>query len=198
MASKIPSTAKMVFKGKLFEIWQWEQQMFDGSFTTFEVAKRLDSVVVIPLLPNGNILLERQRQPGKDKEYISLPGGMVDEGEEPTLAALRELSEETGYTTDTPLRHWFTVSPHFRVERYGYVYFADAAYMHTAQHVDRGGEHIELFEVSFDEFLKVVFDENFQQLEVAWKVALALLDKEKMQDLKQQFGISDAPMCDIA
>jgi ADP-ribose pyrophosphatase len=198
MASKIPPTAKMVFKGKLFEIWQWEQEMFDGSFTTFEVAKRADSVVVIPLLPNGNILLERQRQPGKEAEYISLPGGMVDEGEDPLTAALRELSEETGYTTDLPLRHWFTVPPHFRVERRGYVYFADAVYLHTAQHVDRGGEHIELFEVSFDDFLRIVFDENFQQIEVSWKVALALLNPEKMRELRELCMQKNIATCDIA
>lgn len=161
--------------------------MFDGSTAIFEVAKRPDYVVVIPLLSNGNILLERQIQPGEDKEYISLPGGMIEEGEDSSTAAHREFAEETGHKTDMPLRLWFTVPPHFRVERHGHIYFADDAYRHELQHPDRGGEKIEIFEVTFEEFLNIVFDERFQQIEVAWHVAQALLNPEKMLKLKELF-----------
>jgi hypothetical protein len=47
--NSIPTDAKMIFKGKLFEVWQWEQKMFDGSVETFEHLKRPNMAVVIPI-----------------------------------------------------------------------------------------------------------------------------------------------------
>ena len=41
----IPSYAKMVFKGKLFEVWQWEQKMFDGTLSHREFLNVLDVAV---------------------------------------------------------------------------------------------------------------------------------------------------------
>lgn len=42
-----------------------------------------------------------QFRPGPDVVRLSLPGGLVDAGEEPVAAGLRELTEETGYAADT-------------------------------------------------------------------------------------------------
>lgn len=38
----IPENAKLVFKGKIFDTYQWEQEMYDGSRVTFEKIKRPD------------------------------------------------------------------------------------------------------------------------------------------------------------
>lgn len=38
----IPPNAQRVFSGKIFDVYQWPQPLFDGSIATFEVAKRLD------------------------------------------------------------------------------------------------------------------------------------------------------------
>ena len=45
---------------------QWEQELFDGTMTTFEKLTRPDTVVVFPTLPDGKILLTEQEQPGKE------------------------------------------------------------------------------------------------------------------------------------
>ena len=66
---KIPEEAKVVFEWKVFDIYHWEQELFDGSFTTFEMAKRKWSAMVLPILENGNIVLTIQEQPRKWK-YI--------------------------------------------------------------------------------------------------------------------------------
>lgn len=185
MDAKIPPHATKVFKGELFEIWQWNQEMFDGSTKVFELAKRVDSVVVLPILPNGNILLERQMQPNNTQEYISLPGGMIDEGEDSLAAGKRELLEETGYEALGDIVHWFTVPPRFRVQRESFVYIAFDVQKTSVQNLDRGGEKIEVFEATFEEFTKIIQQDNFQQREVAWKIALALLDEDKMKELKK-------------
>ncbi len=56
-----------------------------------------DWINVIPLLPNGEVLLVRQWRYGVAAETVEIPGGMVEPGEEPRAAAERELLEETGY-----------------------------------------------------------------------------------------------------
>src|SRR3990167_5482373 len=95
----IPPNAKRVFKGVIFDVYQWEQKMFDGSKATFEKLKRPDTVVVFPILPDGRIILTEQEQPGK-APFIGATGGRVDEGEEVLAAAKRELLEESGYEAE--------------------------------------------------------------------------------------------------
>lgn len=56
-----------------------------------------DWVNVIPLLPDGRVLLVRQWRFGLAAPTLEIPGGMVDDGELPAVAAARELREETGY-----------------------------------------------------------------------------------------------------
>ena len=82
----IPERAKRVFKGVIFDIYQLEQEMFDGSRAIFEKLKRPDTVVVFPVLPDGKIILTEQEQPGTEL-FIGATGGRVDEGEDILSAA---------------------------------------------------------------------------------------------------------------
>lgn len=56
-----------------------------------------DWVIVIPE-HNDNFLMVKQWRHGINKLSIEFPGGVIDKGEDPKTAALRELQEETGYT----------------------------------------------------------------------------------------------------
>jgi len=62
--------------------------------TTFDCP---DWVSVVPVTEEGEFVLVRQYRHGIDADTLEVPGGMIDEGEEPAVAALRELREETGY-----------------------------------------------------------------------------------------------------
>jgi ADP-ribose pyrophosphatase len=74
----------------------------DGVEREFEIKLEEDTAVVVALTPADEVVLVREFRPGPQEELLELPGGAVDEGEEPLEAARRELLEETGYAG--PLR----------------------------------------------------------------------------------------------
>jgi 8-oxo-dGTP pyrophosphatase MutT (NUDIX family) len=69
-----------------------------------------DWVNVIPLLPDGRVVMVRQWRFGIAAPTLEIPGGIVDPGETPALAAERELVEETGFCATT-LRQLGEVTP---------------------------------------------------------------------------------------
>ncbi len=60
-----------------------------------------DWVNVVALTDDDQIVLVRQYRFGRETFTLEIPGGVVEEGEEPATAAARELREETGYACET-------------------------------------------------------------------------------------------------
>lgn len=58
---------------------------------------------VIPITKNGEILLIEQFRQGSNSITIEIPGGLVEDGEDPQIAARRECIEETGYSSPNEL-----------------------------------------------------------------------------------------------
>lgn len=180
----IPDNAKLVFKGEIFDVYQWEQQMYDGTFKTFEKLKRPDTVVVFLILENGNILLTQQSQPGRE-EFIDAPSGRVDEKEDILEAAKRELLEETGYLADEFIL-WNAIHPVTKIDWVCYTFIAKGCKKIVDKNPDNG-EKIEIKEVSFDQLLQISRDSRFRAQESLKYFLEALIDKEKYNELKELF-----------
>ena len=151
-AHLIPEDAKKVFKGEIFEIYQWSQKLFDGTFATFEMARRPDTVVIIPIV-GEEIVVIKQLQPGWKETKTTLPGGRVDDFESPLDAAKRETLEETGLLFDD----WkliYCEQPEEKIEWFIYVFVANGKVNEKLAHND-GGEQIEVSKLAFDDLIKL-------------------------------------------
>jgi ADP-ribose pyrophosphatase len=71
-----------------------------GEERDFVVVDSPSWVNVVPITSEGNVVLIRQFRHGVREVTIEIPGGLIDEGETPENAAVRELREETGYEGD--------------------------------------------------------------------------------------------------
>lgn len=78
-------------------------QLPDGTLIDYYRAERPDVAVVLPVTPEGDVLLVRQYKHGAGVVTLELPGGLIDPGEAPLAAAARELREETGFASSLAL-----------------------------------------------------------------------------------------------
>lgn len=182
----IPDHAKKVFKGILFDVYQWEQELFDGTKKIFEKVKRRDTVIVFAVLPDGKILLTEQEQPGK-APFIAATGGIMEDNEDALVAAKRELLEESGYEAEEFLL-WDSQQPVSKVDWAVYTFIAKGLKKVSDLNLD-GGEKIKAKPVTFDELLEIGTQSGFSESEVIPYFYEAKLNPEKKEELKKLFGL---------
>ena len=141
--------ADLVYKGVRFDTYQWQQKQFDGSTATFEIVKRNDTVVIIPVIDN-EIALVKELQPHWDKPAVSLVAGMVNPEEDLDVAARRELEEETGMIFKE--FHLVHVEGHVSVEWFTYTFIASGYQGQKEKNLD-AGEQNEVERISIDKLI---------------------------------------------
>lgn len=93
-------SSKTVYQGGLLHVKEDQVQLPNGHTARREYILHPGAVVVIPLLANGDIVLERQFRYPLQRDLYELPAGKLDEGESPLACGQRELLEETGYRAE--------------------------------------------------------------------------------------------------
>ncbi|MFZ2619765.1 MAG: NUDIX hydrolase [Alphaproteobacteria bacterium] len=177
--SRIPAHATCAYAGEIFAVWTWPQAMYDGTTKTFEMLKRCPTVQVLALNEAGEVVYAQQEQPHVATPYLSLCGGRMDAGEEPLVAAKRELLEETGMVSDV----WELVQVDVgtgKMEWFIYTYIARNCRKVAEQMLD-GGEKITVKTAPVDTFLReILTDKTFwggelkSQLFSAWNESKVL------------------------
>ena len=164
-ARLVPDQAKKVFEGKIYNVYHWQQEMFDGTEETFEMLKRPDSIKIVAV-KNDKVVVLKQKQPNTS-EFYDVPGGMHDNSKESELdAAKRELEEETGLV----YKNWKFVSikqPHNKIEQFVYIFLAWDVLKEMEQKLDNGEKiSTELWE--FKDFKNKLGRDNFRSPKMDW------------------------------
>lgn len=87
-----------LLKGGFLHAFRDTVQLPDGSTSTREFIKHPGAVMVVPLLDDGRLVLERQYRYPLRRVMVEFPAGKLDAGESTFTCAQRELLEETGYS----------------------------------------------------------------------------------------------------
>ena len=92
-------SSENVFDGVLLHVKKDVVELPNGNQAPREWIKHQGASAIIPLLPDGNIILVKQFRYPINQVTLEIPAGKLDfENEDPLVCAKRELSEETGYT----------------------------------------------------------------------------------------------------
>lgn len=178
----IPTNAKKVFEGIFFSVWQWEQELYDGTTKTFEKASRPDVSTIIPITKDNKIVFIEEEQPTEPKCF-SFPSGVVDEGETPDDCAKRELQEETGYISENIIP-WFSEIAGGRVASEYHVYIAKDCELNGGQSLDPG-ERITVHLFTFEELLEQIEKVPFKNFSLTPKLIKAKYNAEYRQELQE-------------
>jgi ADP-ribose pyrophosphatase len=88
---------RQVWRGGFLDVRQDTVALPDGQAATREYIVHNGAVMIVPLLPDGRVLMERQFRYPIGGVMLEFPAGKIDAGEAPFTCAVRELAEETGY-----------------------------------------------------------------------------------------------------
>ena len=91
-----------ILEGHFLQIYRDTVSLPDGKHTTREYAVHPGAVMIVALLDDGRVVLERQYRYPVKRVMIEFPAGKLDKGEASLACAQRELLEETGYAA----REW--------------------------------------------------------------------------------------------
>ncbi|MBR3039082.1 MAG: NUDIX hydrolase [Lachnospiraceae bacterium] len=91
---------RLVAHGHIMDYYEDTIAVPNGNIAHWDFIKHKGAAAVIPVLPDGRILMVRQYRNALDRETIEIPAGGLNENEDPYDCAMRELTEETGYSVD--------------------------------------------------------------------------------------------------
>ena len=89
--------SRVAFEGTFLRLYVDRVQSVDGHIGTREYVRHPGAVMIVPLLSDGRVVLERQFRYPLRRTAIEFPAGKIDAGESPLQCGQRELLEETGY-----------------------------------------------------------------------------------------------------
>jgi ADP-ribose pyrophosphatase len=146
-----------------FRVVRRRLRLADGSELVRETVQHPGAVVILPLLPDGQVCLIRNQRIAVCQTLIELPAGTLEPDEDPAVTAARELTEETGYRAERieKLGAWL-MSPGILNER---------MHVFVATGLTPGPTALEA-------------GEQIEPLEVSWSQALAMVQSGEIVDAK--------------
>lgn len=114
-----------VYDGQIIKLRIDEVTLPNGHTSKRELLSHQGAAAIIPVTKDKKILFVKQYRKAIEKMLIEIPAGLIDEGENPQTTAVRELEEETGYTTKKiEFVSSFYPSPGY-TDELNYIYFTE-------------------------------------------------------------------------
>lgn len=142
-----------IYEGKIINLRIDTVELPDKKYSKREIVEHSGSVGIIPIIDDSLVLVKQFRK-SVEKNLLEIPAGKIEINEEPRETALRELSEETGYTTDN-LKYLFEfyTSPGFSNEKI-YLFLTDELFEGETNFEDN--EYIEVQKIKIEDLVKMV------------------------------------------
>ena len=140
---EIRTESEEIFDGLILHVQRDTVALPNGNSAVREVIRHIGAVCVIPVLENGDVIVERQYRYPLDRIILEIPAGKLDAPDEDRLSAIqRELREETGYTAGS----WTVLGDFHPAPAYSDEFIT----MYMARDLKKGDRHLDE-----DEFLDV-------------------------------------------
>lgn len=149
-------SSKRIFQGRFLKIEQDKVEAPDGQTYFREYIIHPGAALVIPILPNGKVVMLHQYRHAVKQVFLEFPAGKRDSNEETIVTAKRELLEETGYQANI-LNFLTTIHPVIGYSNEHIDLYLAEDLSKQEQKLDRG-EFLELTEIHPDDLMRMVFD----------------------------------------
>jgi len=157
------------FEGRIITLQVDEVELPNGKTSNREIVKHPGAVAVIAVTKDKKIVLVEQFRKALERSIIEIPAGKIEIGEAPEKTALRELEEETGYTTgNLQYIQSFATSPGFANE---------IIHLYFAENIEKLEQPVGLDEDEFVELLHVTISEMEE-----------MVKKQQIYDAKTAFA----------
>lgn len=161
--------SEVKFEGRIITLQVDEVELPNGKTSNREIVKHPGAVAVIAVTKDKKIVLVEQFRKALERSIIEIPAGKIEIGEAPEKTALRELEEETGYTTgNLQYIQSFATSPGFANE---------IIHLYFAENIEKLEQPVGLDEDEFVELLHVTISEMEE-----------MVKKQQIYDAKTAFA----------
>lgn len=159
-----------IYSGKIIQVHVDDVVLANGIKAKREIVKHPGAVGIIPITKDKKIIFVKQYRKPLEKELLEIPAGRLEKDEAPDITAVRELEEETGYTTNSvSLITSFYTSPGFADEL---IYLYMTTDLSLVDHPVEGDEHgqIELVELTLDEAVQYVEEQKIHDAKTNYAI----------------------------
>jgi len=157
-----------IYKGKVIDLNLRQARLVDGRTVSREIVVNKGAVVIVPLTQDNEVRLVKQYRAAAEDWIIELPAGTLEPGEDPDLAAPRELLEETGDQAGA----WQKLDGFYSAPGV----FTEFLHLYLATELTPGPNQLE-------------FDEHIEVITVPWTEAVAMIKRHEIQDGKTIAGL---------
>lgn len=176
---------ELKYQGTILDVYRDTMEFPDGSHEEWDfISHRMGAAAILPVLPDGRIVMVRQYRNALERETLEIPAGCRDSRTEDTgLCAAREMEEETGYKSEH-VEHLLSLRTTVAFcDEFVEIYVAKDLQPGT-RHLD-SAESIDVEIYSLDELCQMIYDGKIQDGKTVSAI-MAYSNRVKSSAQKQQ------------